>query len=377
MAKRTYENLIGFVQAVSPQKDDGSFRFTFQCDGETVKKSICFDKQKRNQFEKYQLSGDAMKLKNVAIQVPKKKQFAELIVNHMSVIESASATDVTFSKLPVDIVFKTIKDIRETCAVEDLMNVRGKFSMENCKIEEKIVRNEKKNMMEHCVLMDNTGFIYVTLWEQFIPQLEQAMTDGPAFIEFQGLRVKIFNKQIYLTSTSNDTMFGKADAIDLGDMEKQYEIAKGDDAPPSGTIEISHFEAVSNYSKFYLCTNCQRKLVETIDTLSGKKVECIVCGARQRLDRLQKGITVNAKIHGCNSQLQLSSSVIAKGLKVCFGNEIDIFQLSSEQLMDILLDIEHVIVQVDYINNIIQDIKKVNVQAANNSAQTSKTSEQC
>ena len=63
MAKRTYENLIGFVQAVSPQKDDGSFRFTFQCDGETVKKSICFDKQKRNQFEKYQLSGDAMKLK--------------------------------------------------------------------------------------------------------------------------------------------------------------------------------------------------------------------------------------------------------------------------------------------------------------------------
>ena len=91
MAKRTYENLIGFVQAVSPQKDDGSFRFTFQCDGETVKKSICFDKQKRNQFEKYQLSGDAMKLKNVAIQVPKKKQFAELIVNHMSVIESASA----------------------------------------------------------------------------------------------------------------------------------------------------------------------------------------------------------------------------------------------------------------------------------------------
>ena len=41
-----------------------------------------------------------------------------------------------------------------------------------------------------------------------------------------------------------------------------------------------------------------------------------------------------------------------------------------------LLDIEHVIVQVDYINNIIQDIEKVNVQAANNSAQTSKTSEQ-
>ena len=47
MAKRTYQSLIGFVQTVSPTKEDGSFRFSFQTSSETVKKSMCFDAKKK------------------------------------------------------------------------------------------------------------------------------------------------------------------------------------------------------------------------------------------------------------------------------------------------------------------------------------------
>ena len=46
MAKRTYQNLIGFVQTVSHTKEDGSFRFSFQTSSETVKNSMCFDAKK-------------------------------------------------------------------------------------------------------------------------------------------------------------------------------------------------------------------------------------------------------------------------------------------------------------------------------------------
>ena len=49
-------------------------------------------------------------------------------------------------------------------------------------------------MIEHCVLVDKTGFIYVTIWEQLIQQLEEVLADGPGFIAFQGLTVKISNK---------------------------------------------------------------------------------------------------------------------------------------------------------------------------------------
>ena len=119
-----------------------------------------------------------MKLKNVGIQVAEKKHLAELIVNNMTMIENASSSDVKFAKLPSETNFKTVKDIQESCSVDDLVNIRGKFIMDGCTAAEKIVRGQQKTMMENCVLMDDTGFVNITLWANFRPHLEELVSSS-------------------------------------------------------------------------------------------------------------------------------------------------------------------------------------------------------
>ena len=161
--------------------------------------------KKRSLFEKYYRSGDAMKLKNVGIQVAEKKHLAELIVNNMTMIEGASSSDVKFAKLPSETNLKSVKDMQGSCSVDDLVNVKGKCLMDGCTAEEKIVKGQQETIMENCVLMDDTGFVNVTLWANFIPHLEELVSSGNVFLEFEGLRVKVFNKHLYLTTTESYT----------------------------------------------------------------------------------------------------------------------------------------------------------------------------
>ena len=76
------------------------------------------------------------------------------------------------------------------------------------------------------MLMDDTGFVNVTLWANFIPHLEELVSSGNVFLEFEGLRVKVFNKHLYLTTTESYTSLKTADPVSLGDTEKSYEEVK-------------------------------------------------------------------------------------------------------------------------------------------------------
>ena len=299
-----------------------------------------------------------MKLKNVGIQVAEKKHLAELIVNNMTMIEGASSSDVKFAKLPSETNFKSVKDIQESCSVDDLVNVRGKFLMDICTAEEKIVRGQQKTMMESYVLMDDTGFVNVTLWANFIPHLEELVSSGNVFLEFEGLRVKVFNKHLYLTTTESYTSVKTTDPVNLGDTEKSYQEVKEKEPKQTAQIDIPRFHAVSNYSKFYICTNCTKPFITCMDTLEGNKVECTGCGSRQHLDGLDKGVSVTVKAPGCNKLMTMSTEVIKKALSICFDENVDILHLDSEKLMDMVLDVEKVQITVNYINNEIQDVVK-------------------
>ena len=116
-------------------------------------------------------------------------------------------------------------------------------------------------VMENCVLMDDTSFVNVTLWATFIPHLEVLVSSSNVFFEFEGLRFKVFNKHLYITTTESCTPVKTTDPVSLGDAENKYEEVKEKEPRQTAQIDIPLFHAVSNNSKFYICTNCTKPFI--------------------------------------------------------------------------------------------------------------------
>ena len=206
--------------------------------------------------------------------------------------------------------------------------------------------------------LDDTGFVNVTLWANFISHLEELVSSGNVFLEFEGLRVKVFNKHLYITTTASYTSVKTTDPVSLGDTENKYEEVKEKESKQTAQIDVPHFHAVSNYSKFYICRNCTKPFITCMDTLEGKEIECTGCGSRERFDGLDKGVSVTVKAPGCNKLMTMSTKVIRKALNICFDETVDILHLDSKKLMDMLLEVEKVQITVNYMNNEVQDVVK-------------------
>ena len=168
-------------------------------------------------------SGEAVKVKNAGIEHRREKQhFAEIVLNQWSVLESATTSEVNFPRMETNREFNTIDDMKKKCAVEKVVNLKGKLCTDGCFIVEKNVRGKTKKMMDNCILIDSTGFVRVTLWEDLAEEALARGNEGDFFFAVEDLRLKKYDGESYLTST-NTTVMEKVDPFDVDKTGKQVE----------------------------------------------------------------------------------------------------------------------------------------------------------
>lgn len=97
MSKRK-EDLVGFIQSVSPKKKCRAFNLRIQTDGiGKVQRAICYDYTKYEKFHQKSLSSEPVKISDCIVQdQDENKAFAKYVINKSSSINEITPLQVGF-----------------------------------------------------------------------------------------------------------------------------------------------------------------------------------------------------------------------------------------------------------------------------------------
>ena len=199
--------------------------------------------------------------------------------------------------MPQETKFVTIKEILDGKA-PDTVNLTAALKMKNVRERTVNERGKELQLMENILLLDTTGQICLTAWEDDISILKDGTQQGFTCFHFQDLRVKECQKRKYLT-TSKATLIAHSEVdIDLQSIDDDELVYDREE-----TITVPEFQFASNYSKLYICKtrNCNKKLTElqTVDVAA-----CVTCGY-QRVQDCALGLTGEIRIPDHDNNLTI------------------------------------------------------------------------
>ena len=136
--------MVGYSLHVSPKKKrETEFHFVFQSEKDKVQRLKCYDMKKRASLSEHQVSGNAIKLKNVGIySVNQNSGLCGIAINNQSTIKEPTAAEVFFDK--IESGFADMGTILDDNEVDDLVDIKGVVDMTSCNIEMKNVYGAKK-----------------------------------------------------------------------------------------------------------------------------------------------------------------------------------------------------------------------------------------
>ena len=114
-------------------------------------------------------------------------------------------------------------------------------------------------MMEDINLLDSTGQIKLTLWEDHIDYVQEQIEQGYSSFAFHGIRIKKFGKKVYLTSIASTIITTEFyDSMSEGVQQQNNQA----DEKKQETILVNEFDLVSGFSKYLVCEGCDKKLTD-------------------------------------------------------------------------------------------------------------------
>ena len=200
--------LIGYVHNVSPQKAS-SFNVRFQTDSKSCKK-ICFDKEKHKILMSKKIGGDPIKLKKIQENANSNSNFASYVISKRSLITDVDQIQVKFEKSNPGVKFLPLSTEFE---VNQLVSVEASLDLKYANERSVVVGTKATKILKQVYLVDNTGSMKLTMWEEWITFMRNALEFNQV-LKLKNLLVKEFRGNITLT-TCSDTQITASENNDI------------------------------------------------------------------------------------------------------------------------------------------------------------------
>ena len=288
------ESLVGYIHEVSPTKVSikGSSYLSFYIqDKERVSKAICFSPEKRKLVESKAESCTPCKV----TKYNKTKNETDgnvLWINNSTRIDDAPDTliDFPYTKIKVEVPSLTSINDLQNVQVNQLVTLHGKVLFGTNK-SEKV--GSKGLVKIEGFLVDETGSIAVTVWNDQIAQLE----DGNCY-EAHSVRLRQYNGEKYITTTPTST-FQKLLGCQLSISEEIIKDAVS--MLQSQEISCQSVQTVE-ITQYYSSIACAKRVQSRPDS---KLTKCDNCHVRFLLEKSKKNITARISIKTSEANTQL------------------------------------------------------------------------
>ena len=306
------DELVCYVHCVSPVKQSGKTQY-FDCVLQTQEKSVrgvCFSREKKSNFENVHKSKSPVKIRNFKLE---EKRDGEINV----LMDKKTKIDVQF---PSDVKFERVDmpDPNEQIVISDIRSiminqlVTGKGKLTSLSGKKKVNIGSQSLTKVTGYLVDLTGSIPITLWENFGESLEE----GKTYI-FKNLRVKTdyFTKEICVNTAKTGCTVNETDSFSEPLAELPILPSLGHTEKTS-VIEI--FGASSCVS-YRTCRKCNKKV-----NVEGKGATCQSCKLLQKESVTRVNWIVKLSCEDKVSKEHIELSLFNEQVKQLFENRSDI-----------------------------------------------------
>ena len=193
-------HITGYVHGVSAKKKSKSFRFEVQCNGTTdFKKAICFDLSKHETLLEKENSGEAIKLENIIInsEYYAETHHAEIILNKLSVIDDVKF--LNFKKVQTEIAFC---DLSTKLKLGDLISIKASVDLTYIAERTIFAKSRFIEVMNNVYIYDFVGSSTLSIWDDWIPFIKEALKKGNNYFRFCQLLVREWDHKVCLSTCS-------------------------------------------------------------------------------------------------------------------------------------------------------------------------------
>lgn len=334
--KRKNEDFVAYVHNVSPKKSGNFFSLRLQTPESKNKtvKAMCFDVEKREKLVSAQISGDAVKFKNIVKQnETAKNYFAQYVTNKNTDIAHIEKLNVPFERAEPAVEYVELDlcnhDVGKT------VSVKATLDLSNAVEKEVRVGLRYTKVLNQACLVNDTGSVEFTIWEEWISFFRESVVSGNHYFNFINLLVRSFSGEKYL-STCSDT--------------ECYAIM--DETPPNVQVPIQsntvvtlpEFDSIHAIDYGYICGAC-KKLIK-IKSMEEKILKCENCGVVSRSSVLEgsMGIVVKADVLG-DQLYKIDVSELSRYTGVVG------FDTDKAELTQMLMEIRDLTVELDTRHN--------------------------
>ena len=355
----TKSTVTDYVINVIPKKPHQNYdRFMSQTSPSTVKSTVCLDESKMKAISELKDSGSPVKILNIKRNDDTKRSryLSEIIISPMSMITEDDKAEVHFQlqdvEAPTYVKIKGIENLQDWTVV----NVKGKLHGSLSGVVDQSCKDGSiKQMLEGALFYDETGCIYMTLWEDATTIVSEAglSSHNIPCLTFDKVKVKVFIGSTYLSTTTETVIStcNESSLIDLRLPDRKVNAAEALD-----NISVDKIALVSNYSWFYVCQTCRKKLTD-VSTI--QNVRCSTCSTGQRIADCSTTFNIKIKPSDSSSWYTMFERVLRRE----FPDLED--SINSEMLSELLLSLENIKMIVDKKTNVVKEIRRESVEVEN------------
>ena len=271
MAKRRsdalYRSICGYVCDVSPKKGlkkGNKFSFKLQVGETETKTTLCFDASKKRKLEEFEASGLPVKIINIQENDEAKRNLFlhEILVGTMSTVTTPDKNEIDFVRKPLIAKFTNIEDIKNL-KNGSVINVRGVIEANVVDtVLQKCQDGDQRRMLEGVVVSDYTGSVRITLWEEAIDFISDYLSRERSCycVGLKDVRVKFFMGTAVLSTREETILMECNEGIHFEGSKCSTDVDVGPTAEEM--IDVKSFAYVTQFTLFYICQNCKKKITE-------------------------------------------------------------------------------------------------------------------
>ena len=330
MTKRPTE-IIGFIHEMSPKKAK-SFRLKIQSQAKDFQRAICFDLDKHDALLLKQASGDPVKLRKIISQPqPSGSNFAELVINKSTIIDTIDPVKVAFERYAPEITFSKL-DAKFTPG--ELVSICARLDLKHSVEKTVFVHPRNAKVVNNAFVFDSFGSCAITIWDEWIDYFRKELDAEKDYYQFTNLLVRDWNGEISLTTCSDTAV------VVLDTNAPDIDLLFDNPEDTKKVVLLTEFDSVKDVLYLLICSSCGKKNKATKEQL----LACMYCGATMRTEKLSQLVEIIVKCQASDNNHYIMNSIeLAKYIDV----DPCSFETDREELVSKIMNLANITVSLN------------------------------
>jgi len=335
-SSNTPSEVVGCLHNISPLKKGRYFDFQMQTKDKTVR-GVCFSPPKLKRFSELSQKSSPVKLKKFRVDTASNSE--DLLMGRDVIIEDLQEIDSQKQELPTTM---NVSNAKAVCPGQEI-TIKAKVAH----IYPAKTVGKDNVLMQNAVVVDPTGTIKLTLWENYTNSVNQ----GSTYI-FKNLTVRKdkFTTELYVSTLNSITAIESAP-----DFQEILPVTVLDSQTVD--VEILGVQKVQSYSA---CFKCNKRVD---NSQHHNIIECSSCHFKQKENLAPKHWFVQLLVEVKNSSatkltLTLFENAIHQIAKIN-GRTVEINQFTAELIEEIIFDTSVISVTYNKKSHIVENVNTV------------------